>query len=276
MSNQARFRKIAQIDNSDILKILENIPLDTPEETPSETPKTPGETPSNPSDGRLRKETNEDPAKKPNDSDTTQKIKDAWKTLTDIDNGDIASFKESIPYLLAFFQAAPNKKFRYKPEAFKSVLEKNKHKGYKDTSVSEGAFQPTDPNILREVDKFRKNPPSNLRDFRTNEPVKLDNINVPSSSGRYKSMRSKLYGKSAEDQNSNFVKTSQNTQANDFNKLLPEWNITDVLKSMASVANKTDIADAEKQQGMINILSQYEKSIAPLSQFLDKNDIKYK
>jgi hypothetical protein len=73
-----------------------------------------------------------------------------------------------------------------------------------------------------------------------------------------------------------FVKTSQNTQVNDFKKLLPEWDISDVLKSMSSVANKTDIADAEKQQSMINILSQYEKSIAPLSQFLDKNDIKYK
>ncbi len=89
-------------------------------------------------------------------------------------------------------------------------------------------------------------------------------------------MRSKLYGKSAEDQSSDFIKTSQNTQVSDFNKLLPEWDISDVLKSMSSVANKTDIADAEKQQSMINILSQYEKSIAPLSQFLDKNDIKYK
>jgi hypothetical protein len=273
MSNQNRFRKIAQIDikNEDIAELLKNIPIDeTPEapvtpKAPSNTPDTSNQTQSN--DGRLRKETDEDPMKK---------VKDALKTIFDIDSGDMASFKESIPYLLAFFQASPSEKFRYSPKAFKSVLEKNKHKGYKNTSVSEGAFQPTDPNILKEVEKFRKKPPTDLKDFRTKEPVKLDNINVPSSSGRYKSMRSKLYGKSAEDQSSDFIKTSQNTQVNDFNKLLPEWDISDVLKSMSSVANKTDIADAEKQQSMINILSQYEKSIAPLSQFLDKNDIKYK
>ena len=275
MSNQDRFRKIAQMDikNEDITDILKNIPLDTPSDTPSDTPKTPGKTP-----GTSNKTTSNSSGGGPKktDDDPMKKVKDALKTLLDVDGGDMASFKESIPYLLAFFQTSPNDKLRYNPKAFESVLEKNKHKGYNNTSVSEGAFQPTDPKILRKVDKFRKKSPTNLKDFRTNEPVKLDNINVPSSSDRYKSMRSKLYGKSAEDQSSDFIKTSQNTQVDDFNKLLPEWEISDVLKSMSSVANKTDIADAEKQQSMINILSQYEKSIAPLSQFLDKNDIKYK
>ena len=255
MSHRARFRKIAQeIDNSDILKKLESFPIDIPGITSEETP------PSNGDSGIGKSKSNKETY---------------FQKLLNIDGQDMASFKESLPYLLALF-GAPDEKIRYKPSAFLDVLEKNKHKGYDNTSVSEGAFQPTDSKILKQVEKFRKSPPANLKDLRTKEPVKLDNINVPNSSDRYKSMRSKLYGKSAEDHNLKFVKTSQNTQVNDFNKLLPEWDISDVLKSMSSVANKTGIADAEKQQSMINILSQYEKSIAPLSQFLDKNDIKYK
>jgi len=267
MSHPARFRKIAQeIDNSDILKKLESFPIDIPGITSEETPPSNGV--KTPADASAQTKKNED-------EDEDEKKQTYFQKLLNIDGQDMASFKESIPYLLALF-GAPDEKFRYKPSAFLDVLEKNKHKGYNNTSVSEGAFQPTDSKILNQVEKFRKSPPADLKDLRTKEPVKLDNINVPNSSDRYKSMRSKLYPKSAEDHNLKFVKTSQNTQVNDFKKLLPEWDISDVLKSMSSVANKTDIADAEKQQSMINILSQYEKSIAPLSQFLDKNDIKYK
>jgi hypothetical protein len=45
---------------------------------------------------------------------------------------------------------------------------------------------------------------------------------------------------------------------------------------MAKVASKNDLSSAEKQMQMTTILSQYEKSIAPLSQYLEKNGIQPK
>lgn len=259
MRHPARFRKIAQeIKNDDIFEKLKNFPIEIPGTTAEETP----------ADASAQ-------TKKDEDEDEDKKKQTYFQKLLNIDGQDMASFKESIPYLLALF-GAPDEKFRYKPSAFLDVLEKNKHKGYNNTFVSQGAFQPTNSNILKQVEKFRKSPPANLKDLRTKEPVKLDNINVPNSSDRYKSMRSKLYGKSAEDHNLEFLKTSQNTQVNDFKKLLPSWDISNVLTSMKSEADKTNLSPAEKQQNMMNILSEYEKSIAPLSQYLKKNDIKYK
>ena len=165
---------------------------------------------------------------------------------------------------------------RYSPAAFSQALEVDKNRGYKGTPHSEGAFEMTDKSILDQVKQFKQNPPQNTKDLLTKQPVKLDNINVPSSSDRYKSMKEKLYGKSAENSNEKFVKTSQVASSSELKSILPKWDITDVLKSMASVANKNNLSEAEKQQSMVNIISTYEKSIAPLSQFLDRNDIKYK
>jgi hypothetical protein len=45
---------------------------------------------------------------------------------------------------------------------------------------------------------------------------------------------------------------------------------------MEKVAAKEDYSVAERQMEMTNILSQYEKEIAPLSQYLEKNGIQYK
>jgi hypothetical protein len=257
MSQQAKFRKVA-FDNSDIFEIIKNIPLEAPSEDPSEDP-------------------SKDPAKDPaktNKPSSNSKKSDLLDNLKDnLFNED--ELKELLPYLVAIFKPYDNK-FRYSPNAYKKALEGDGNIGYKGTSHSQGAYQKTDPKILNQVKKFKKNPPKNLKDLRTDEPVNLQNINVPNTSDRYKSMRSKLYPKSAESFDTKFIKTSANTEVDEFNKLLPKWDISDVLKSMASVANKTNVPDAEKQQSMMNILSEYEKSIAPLSQFLDKNDIKYK
>lgn len=258
MSQQSKFRKVA-IDNSDIMGILSKIPLDglsseTPSETPSETSK-----------DKSSKNSSENSSENP--------LKEIWNNIL-TQGFDENELKELMPYLVAIFK--PQNQFRYSPDAFKNVLEKDRNTGYNGTSHTQGAFQKTDPNILKQVEKFKNKPPKNLKDLRTDKPVKIQNINVPNTSDRYKSMRSKLDGKSAENSESKFVKTAAKIGVDDFKKLLPSWDISNVLTSMKSEADKTNLSPAEKQQNMMNILSEYEKSIAPLSQYLKKNDIKYK
>lgn len=280
MSQQARFRKVA-FDNSDILDILKNIPIETPSETPSENPsetplKSPADTSKTPSkknpDLKSDESSNESSNDNKNNKTNEQKARDLWENFKS-NFFDEEELRELLPYFFAGLKPFQNE-FRYSPAAFEQALETNKNIGYNGTSHSQGAYQKTDPKVLEQVKKFKKSPPKNLKDLRTKQPTKLDNINVPSTSDRYKSMRSKLYGKSAENTEAKFIKTSANNT--DISKLLPNWNINDVLTSMKSVADKTNLSPAEKQQNMINILAEYEKSIAPLSQFLDKNDIKYK
>jgi hypothetical protein len=45
---------------------------------------------------------------------------------------------------------------------------------------------------------------------------------------------------------------------------------------MAKVATRKDLSNEEKRENMANVLSQYERDMAPLSQYFKKNDIKYK
>lgn len=163
---------------------------------------------------------------------------------------------------------------RYSPSAFKHVLEMDDERGYNDTKASQGAYEMISPKLLNELEDFKKNPPSNLNDFVSNEPVKsLENITVPETSGRYKAMEEKLYGKSASNQK--FVKTSQN-KADDLKKIMPEWTIENVLNDMANVAKNPRLSTAEKQKNMFDVLNKYERSIAPLSDYLRKNGIQPK
>jgi arginine deiminase len=82
--------------------------------------------------------------------------------------------------------------------------------------------------------------------------------------------------KEAQNTNSKFVKTSQVSKAKELERIVPKWTIEDVIKDMARVAKRSDLSQVDKQQTMINILSNYEKLIAPLSNFLNKNGIQYK
>lgn len=166
---------------------------------------------------------------------------------------------------------------RYSPSAFYHALEMDKNRGYNNTPASQGAYEMTDPKFLKELENFKKNPPSNLKNLLTDEPISsLENANVDESSERYKSMRKNLYGGSDVSSKPKFIKTSQKSGADEFKKIIPNWEITDVLNDMAKVAVRKDLSKAEKQQGMVNILSEYEKDIAPFHQYLKSNDIKYK
>jgi hypothetical protein len=132
---------------------------------------------------------------------------------------------------------------------------------------------------MEEVKKFKKNPPNDLKDV-DGKPIKsLENINLPETSGRYKAMEEQLYPeekKEAQNTNSKFVKTSQVSKAKELERIVPKWTIEDVIKDMARFAKRSDLSQVDKQQTMINILSNYEKLIAPLSNFLNKNGIQYK
>jgi hypothetical protein len=164
---------------------------------------------------------------------------------------------------------------RYTPSAFKHVLEMDEKRGYNNTKASQGAYEMMSPEIMQQLEDFKKNPPSNLTDFVTKEPVKsLENITVPETSDRYKAMEEKLYGKNASSQK--FIKTSQAGTAQDLKKVMPEWTIETVLKDMANVAKNPRLSNAEKQKSMFDVLNNYERQIAPLSEYLRKNGIQPK
>jgi hypothetical protein len=164
---------------------------------------------------------------------------------------------------------------RYKPSAFKHALEMDEYRGINKTKASQGAYELMSPELISQLEDFKKNPPSNLTDFVTKEPVKsLENINVPEASDRYKAMEEKLYGKNASNQK--FIKTSQNDKVEELKKIMPEWTIENVLNDMANVAKNPRLSNAEKQKNMFDVLNNYERSISPLSQYLEKNGIKPK
>jgi hypothetical protein len=170
---------------------------------------------------------------------------------------------------------------RYSPSAFYHALETDKNRGYNDTKHSQGAYEEISPELLKLVEDFKKNPPKNLKDLVSGQPISnLENISVPESSNRYKSMRERLNPSTNNSANANsqsrFIKTSDKNNSDELKNVMPKWSIQDVLSAMEKVAAKEDYSVAERQMEMTNILSQYEKEIAPLSQYLEKNGIQYK
>ncbi len=182
--------------------------------------------------------------------------------------------KNNMQFLTALL---PGWSDRYSPSAFYHALELDKNRGYNDEKHSQGAYEMLSPELKKSIEEFKKNPPKNLKDFVTDKPIEsLQNITVPEGSERYKAMKAKLDGTATANKSNKFVKTSANTQADELRKLVPNWDIKTVLNDMAKIAARTDMSTPEKQQNMATILSQYERQIAPLSDYLDKNGIKYK
>jgi len=204
-------------------------------------------------------------------------VDDIAKLISNFTNADDIfnekDMKQNMKYLASLLAGWTD---RYSPSAFYHALETDKNRGFNDTKHSQGAYEMMSPELVKAVEDFKKNPPSNLTDFVTDKPVKsLENITVPESSGRYKAMQEKLYPSTASS-TARFVKTSEKKDEEELKKLMPKWSIQDVLTDMAKVASKNDLSSAEKQMQMTSILSQYEKSIAPLSQYLEKNGIQPK
>ena len=193
----------------------------------------------------------------------------------DAENFDERELKEALEYLAGLTSGWTLD--RYKPSAFQYALEMDKNRGYKDTALSQGAVEMRNPTQQAEIEAFKRQHPSGLKDLLTEKPIEnLDNINVDESSDRYKAMKEKLFGDSTANTNTKFIKTSQKRGVDEFKKIVPQWTINDVLADMAKQASRQDISNAEKQRNMMNVLSEYEKDIAPLSRYLKSNDIKYK
>lgn len=204
-------------------------------------------------------------------------VDDIAKLISNFTNADDIfnekDVKQNMKYLASLLAGWTD---RYSPSAFYHALETDKNRGFNDTKHSQGAYEMMSPELVKAVEDFKKNPPSNLTDFVTDEPVKsLENISVPESSDRYKAMQERLYPTTASSK-ARFVKTSQKNEVEELKKIMPKWSIQDVLSAMQKVAEKEDYSVAEKQMEMTNILSQYEKEIAPLSQYLEKNGIQPK
>jgi hypothetical protein len=201
------------------------------------------------------------------------------------------NIKQNLQYLASLFAGWSD---RYSPSAFYHALENDANRGYGGTQSSQGNYEMMSPKIEKALEDFKKNPPKNLKDFVTDQPIdKFENINMPESSERYKAMREKLYPSApvststatpsatstpgttttSANVNKRFVKTAQRATKEELQRVMPKWTIETVLKDMARVQTRKDLSTPEKTQVMANILSQYEKSIAPLSQFLEKNDI---
>lgn len=196
-----------------------------------------------------------------------------------------ANIKQNLSFLASLLAGWTD---RYSPSAFYHALETDKNRGYnptkdpKDaTKHSQGAYEEISPELLKLVEDFKKNPPKNLKDLVSGQPISdLKNISVPESSNRYQSMRDKLNPSNNNSTNANlqsrFTKTSDKNNADQLKNVIPKWTIEDVLSAMKKVAAKEDYSVAERQMEMTNILSQYEKEIAPLSQYLEKNGIQPK
>lgn len=221
-----------------------------------------------------------------NIDDILKMISSPGDDLTDILNKE--NIKQNLTYLAALL---PGWTDRYSPSAFYHALETDGKRGYNDTKHSQGAYEMMSDKLIKAIQDYKKNPPKDMKDLVTDKPFsKIENINVPESSDRYKAMREKLYppstspattspttpATSTADVNKRFVKTSQRSTSVDLQKVLPKWTVEDVLRDMAKFASRTDLSPIEKKQGMVNILNQYEKSIAPLSNFLNNNGIQYK
>lgn len=196
------------------------------------------------------------------------------KMLTGDNNDDVfnlGNMKNNMSFLASLLAGWTD---RYSPSAFYHALETDKNRGYNDTKHSQGAYETISPELLKAVEDFKKNPPKNLKDLVSGKPLSnVENITVPESSNRYQAMRDKLNSANSQ---TKFIKTSDKKESEEIRKIVPKWTIEDVLTDMAKVASKKDLPNAEKQQQMVNILSQYERSIAPLSQYLEKNGIQYK
>lgn len=189
-----------------------------------------------------------------------------------------ANIKQNLSFLASLLAGWTD---RYSPSAFYHALETDKNRGYNDTKHSQGAYEEISPELLKLVEDFKKNPPKNLKDLVSGQPISdLKNISVPESSNRYQSMRDKLNPSSNNSSNANsqsrFIKTSDKNNSDELKNVIPKWTIEDVLNAMGRVASEEGYSVAEKQQEMTNILSQYEKEIAPLSQYLEKNGIQPK
>ena len=184
-----------------------------------------------------------------------------------------ANTKQNLKFLASLLAGWTD---RYSPSAFYHALETDKNRGFNDTKHSQGAYEEISPELLKAVEDFKKNPPKNLKDLVSGAPVdKIENITVPESSNRYQSMRDKLNSSTA-NSHAKFVKTSDKKGLEELKNVYPKWSIQDVLKAMEKVAAKEGYSVAEKQQEMTSILSQYERDIAPLSQYLEKNGIQPK
>ena len=201
------------------------------------------------------------------------------------------NIKQNLAFLAALF---PGFTDRYSPNAYYHALETDANRGYNGTSHSQGAYEVMNPALQKAIEDFKKNPPKDLKDLVTDKPISsLENITVPETSDRYKAMREKLYPSSTSttspsssssssgttttsNTTQKFVKTSQKSTKTELQNLMPKWTIETVLKDMARIQSRKDLSTNEKRQVMANILMKYEKSIAPLSKFLEKNDIHYK
>lgn len=177
--------------------------------------------------------------------------------------------KRNLNYLAALMSGWT--KDKYNSEAFQQAL---KTLGYEGTNASEGNFEQMSPDLMKQLEDFKKNPPSNLTDFVTKEPVKsLENESVPETSDRYKAMQEKLSSTDLSKQK--FVKASA-TRKEQLKKIVPEWTIETVLSEMSQVAKNPRLSTAEKQKTMFDVINKYERSIAPLSDYLRKNGIQPK
>jgi hypothetical protein len=184
-----------------------------------------------------------------------------------------ANSKRNLNYLASMMMGWTTDK--YTPSAYKHVLEMDDYRGINKTKASQGAYEMMSPELMKQVEDFKKNPPKDLKNSYTDEPIKsLENITVPESSERYKAMQEKLYPKTSSSQK--FVKTSARNTSDDLKKVMPEWNIDNVLNDMVTVAKNPRLSAAEKQKNMFDVLNRYERSIAPLSDFLRKNGIQPK
>ena len=191
---------------------------------------------------------------------------------------------------------------KYSGEAYNYALETDKSRGYapidpitgrtmkdpltgkpiKDPwQASQGHLEKFDPQLWDEAEEYKKDHPT-VKKFtlldKPTEDVSLKNQYIDESSPEYKAMEKKLglTGSASASTSGKFTKTSQkqqNEMAENIKKLLPRWDIPNVIAEMDKVANQPNLTPDEKRQKMAQVLQNFERDIAPLSKYLAANGL---
>jgi hypothetical protein len=191
---------------------------------------------------------------------------------------------------------------KYSGEAYNYALEMDKSRGYdpidpvtqrpmldpitgkplKDPwQSSQGHLEKFNSELWDEAEQYKKDN-STVKKFtlleKPTEDVSLKNQYIDESSPEYKAMEKKLglTGSASASTSGKFTKTSQkqqNVMAENIKKLLPRWDIPNVIAEMDKVANQPNLTPDEKRQKMAQVLQNFERDIAPLSKYLAANGL---
>jgi len=167
-------------------------------------------------------------------------------------------------YILNTMQDIAKKKepFQYSASAFQKVLDQ---KGYKGQEHSRGAYDTRSGTIDKEIEDYKKIHP---KDFEKG----FSEYDDPALKERLK--KKSFNETQVRTSQAEFKKLNKSEKTDEVYetlvKLTPQWTEENLKQALLKVAERNDLTDEQKQQGMIQALEPYRKSIQPLHNYLQK------